>query len=617
MFKIKLLLVVHLFVLVFSGFSQSPKVSRVEPPFWYVGMKNPMLQLMIHGPEIGKTLPAISYDGIIIKAVNYADSPNYIFLDLEFSADIKPGKFEIRFSQNGKKVTSVEYELKARKSGSEQRKGFNSSDAMYLLMPDRFANGDPSNDNVEGMLEKSDKTDLNGRQGGDLKGIGQHIDYLKDLGFTTVWINPVQENNQPRYSYHGYAISDFYKIDPRFGSNEDYVKLIDDFHAKGLKVVMDLIMNHCGSGHWWMKDLPFTEWVHQWPEFTRSNFRTSVLLDPYRSNYDEKQLLQGWFDVNMPDLNQKNRFMANYLIQNSIWWIEYSGLDGIRMDTYPYSYKEFMADWSQAIMTEYPNFNIVGEVWMTDPVSVSYWQKGAMTTPIYNSTLPCIMDFPMSESFNQVFKENDGWNTGILRLYDNLAHDFVYPDPNNILIFADNHDCSRMYTKVGEKIENYKLTLAFLLTTRGIPQIYYGTELLMAGHESSGHGGLRKPFPGGWPGDERNAFVETGRTQLENEAFSYLQNLSNWRLTKEVIHTGKLMHYIPENGMYVYFRYNEKETVMVILNNSTGSRKLETSRYAERLKGFNTGYDVISKKPVSDLQNIDIPAKTAMVIELK
>lgn len=590
---------------------------RIEPPFWYAGMKNSSLQLLINGPEIGKTLPSIGYEGVLVKAVNYAESPNYIFLDLELSSTVQPGTFEIRFSQNGKNVHTVKYELRARKPGSADRKGFTSADVMYLLMPDRFANGDPSNDNVEGMLEKADRTDLNGRQGGDLKGISRHMDYIRDLGFTSVWINPVQENNQARYSYHGYAISDFYKIDPRFGSNQDYVNLVDEFHSKGIKVVMDLIMNHCGSGHWWMKDLPFRDWVHQWPEFTRSNFRTSILLDPYRSGTDEKYLLQGWFDVNMPDLNQKNPFMAKYLIQNSIWWVEYSGLDGIRMDTYPYSYKDFMADWSQAIMTEYPNFNIVGEAWLTDPVSVSYWQKGAMTTPIYHSTLPCVMDFPMSESFNFVFKENDGWNTGILRLYDNLAHDFVYPDPNNVMTFIDNHDCSRMFTKVGEKIENYKLALAFLLTTRGIPQVYYGTEILMAGHESAGHGGIRRPFPGGWPGDERNAFLENGRTNAENDAFQFLHNLINWRKNKEVIHTGKIMHFLPENGVYVFFRYNEKESVMVIMNNSLGARKLDTERFSERLQGFKSGYDVISRKPVNNLRTIDIQAKTAMVIELK
>jgi len=590
---------------------------RIEPPFWYAGMKNSSLQLLINGPEIGKTLPSIGYEGVLVKAVNYAESPNYIFLDLELSSTVQPGTFEIRFSQNGKNVHTVKYELRARKPGSADRKGFTSADVMYLLMPDRFANGDPSNDNVEGMLEKADRTDLNGRQGGDLKGISRHMDYIRDLGFTSVWINPVQENNQARYSYHGYAISDFYKIDPRFGSNQDYVNLVDEFHSKGIKVVMDLIMNHCGSGHWWMKDLPFRDWVHQWPEFTRSNFRTSILLDPYRSGTDEKYLLQGWFDVNMPDLNQKNPFMAKYLIQNSIWWVEYSGLDGIRMDTYPYSYKDFMADWSQAIMTEYPNFNIVGEAWLTDPVSVSYWQKGAMTTPIYHSTLPCVMDFPMSESFNFVFKENDGWNTGILRLYDNLAHDFVYPDPNNVMTFIDNHDCSRMFTKVGEKIENYKLALAFLLTTRGIPQVYYGTEILMAGHESAGHGGIRRPFPGGWPGDERNAFLENGRTNAENDAFQFLHNLINWRKNIEVIHTGKLMHFLPENGVYVFFRYNEKESVMVIMNNSLGARKLDTERFSERLQGFKSGYDVISRKPVNNLRTIDIQAKTAMVIELK
>jgi glycosidase len=441
---------------------------------------------------------------------------------------------------------------------------------------------------------------------------------IANSGFTAVWLNPFLENNQPAFSYHGYAISDFYKTDPRYGTNDLFVKLVDDAHAKGLKIIMDMIFNHCGSGHWFYKDLPSEDWIHQHKEFTRSNFRAPTVSDPYASKADQEQMVTGWFDKNMPDLNQKNPILATYLIQNSIWWIEFAGLDGIRVDTQPYPYKEFMAEWSKAVMVEYPDFNIVGEAWLQKIPITAYFQKGANNKDGYNSYMPSVTDFPMYNAISEAFNEKEGWSAGMAKLYYVLAQDFAYPNPGNLVIFPDNHDLSRYYETLGKDIRKYKMGLAYLLTTRGIPQIYYGTEILMDGKEQEGHGFIRKDFPGGWQGDTKNAFRADGRTDEQNDAYNFLTTLLNWRKNNEIIHSGKLMHFLPEDGIYVVFRYNDTGAVMLVLNNNEADDKdLQMARFNEILKNYSAGKEIISNTKITNLSVLKVPAKSAMIIELE
>ncbi len=605
-------------LLTLSLLSQDIKLYRVEPPFWWTGFKNRGLQLMIYGRNISKTDVTIKSPDAKLMQVNKTENPDYLFLDILILPGNQPESFSINFTKEDKNIAIYNYELKARAPGSSGRKGFNSSDVIYLLMPDRFANGDTANDNIPGMKESARRSDPNGRHGGDIKGILQHLAYIKDLGATTIWINPLLENNMKKYSYHGYSTTDYYRIDPRFGTNEDYRSLSDSIHRKGLKLIMDMIFNHCGSEHWWMTDLPSKDWLNVFREFTRTSYRAGTMTDPYVSDYDSIKFLKGWFDQTMPDLNQHNPFLARYLIQNSIWWIEYAGLDGIRQDTYPYSFKDFMAEWDKAILTEYPGFNIVGECWLTYPSGVAYWQKDAYNRDHYNSYLPSVFDFPMYDALRLGFMENDGWNTGILRLYEILAQDFSYHDPSHIVIFADNHDVNRYLSSQSDDVHKLKMAMAFILTTRGIPEIYYGTEILLKTDKVEGDGGKRVDFPGGWTGDSSDAFMASGRTTAQNDMFHYLKTLLTWRKSKEVIHSGKLKQFIPQDGVYVYFRYNDAETVMVAMNNNEKETKtLKPGIYDEFLARFHSGKDIISGKEINDLNHISIEPKSVIVVELR
>ena len=598
-------------------FSSTISLEKIEPMFWWTKMKNPNLQLMVYGKNIAETKAYIDYAGVEIKKQSQVENPNYLFVDLIISKNAKAGKFYISFKKGKKVIEKFEYELKARKDDSQNRDGFNSSDAIYLLMPDRFSNGNPANDNVNGMLEKSNRTKPLGRHGGDIQGIENHLDYLEELGITALWLNPLLENNMPVESYHGYAITDFYKTDTRFGTNEDYLRLVEKCHSHGIKVIIDLIFNHCGSKHWWMNDLPMQNWIHQFPEFTRSNYRAGTIVDPYASDFDKNKMQTGWFDKTMPDLNQNNEFLSNYLIQNSIWWIEYANLDGVRMDTYPYPYKNMMTKWAKRVMAEYPNFNIVGEAWLGKPSLVSYWQKDALNFDGFNSHLPSVFDFPLMYKLSSAFNENDGWDTGLSSLYDILGEDFLYPNPDNLVTFLDNHDGDRFFNKINGIFNSYKMATAFLLTIRGIPQIYYGTEILMDGKEHVSHGDIRKDFQGGWENDKENAFLQSGRSKKQDEAFNYMSKLLNWRKNNEVIHTGNLKHFIPENGIYVYFRYNSENAVMVILNNNDKSKTIDTKRFNECLANYNSGSEIITDKELLDISTISIGKKSAMIIELK
>lgn len=612
----KILVSLIILIVFHNSFAQNGSIERVEPLFWWAGMKSPDLQLMVQGENITSSEVSLEYPGVKLVAVSKVQSPNYLFIDLKLAKDVRPGSFEIQFKQNGKVTDTYTYELKAREKGSQNRQGFNSSDVIYLITPDRFVNGNPDNDWVEGTKEKPDRSDRDGRHGGDIRGIINSLDYLQEMGFTAVWLNPVLENNMTQVSYHGYSTTDFYKVDPRYGSNEEYRQLNDELDKRGMKLIMDMIFNHCGSEHWWMEDMPMSGWINNYPEYKITSHRRTVNQDPHASEADFKAMVEGWFVPTMPDLNQQNPFMAKYLIQNSIWWIEYVGLEGIRQDTWPYPDKNMMSEWTQRVLKEYPGFNIVGEEWSLNPAIVSYWQKGKYNTDGYQCHLPSLMDFPLQNAVSSALKNDETWGTGLVQLYETLASDFLYPDAGNLVVFPDNHDMSRFFVQVGEDVDLLKMGVAFFLTTRGIPQMYYGTEVLMK-HPGDHHGDIRAEFPGGWDDHNQNAFTGEGLTAEQKNMQQYIATIQNWRKNKEVIHTGKLMHFVPENGVYTYFRYNAKETVMIILNKNKSETSLQTERFAERMKGFSSGTEIISSARINDLTEIKIPAKTAMIIELK
>ena len=610
-------LIVFLSFFTLSAFAQ---IERVEPAFWWVGMKNPQLQLLIHGTEICNRQVSIQYPGVKVLKVNRACSPNYLFVTLDINSKIaNAGKFDMQLTQPGKQAITVNYELKNRRPDSEKRAGFTSADVIYLLMPDRFANGDLKNDNIDSQPEKANRTIDYGRHGGDIKGIQDHLDYIKELGATAIWCTPVQENNYSKYTYHGYAISDFYKIDPRFGSNDEYAGFVAASHQKGLKVIMDMVSNHSGIWAWWMSDLPFEDWIHQWETFTRTNHKAKTIKDIHAAEVDKKQMVNGWFDTTMPDLNQQNQYFWTYYIQNSIWWIEYADLNGIRMDTYPYNDRDAMAQWAKAITDEYPHFNIMGETWLYSTQDIAFWQKNSVNPLKYNSQLPTVMDFILQNALTKCFNEHGNpWeDVGMNRLYNTIADDYLYPDVNNLLVFAENHDTQRYNHVLNGDLAKYKMAMSFLMTTRGIPQIYYGTEIGMTGNKDKGDGDIRRDFPGGWQGDSINAFTPAGRNSAQSEYFNFTAKLLNWRKNKPVIHTGLLTHYVPENDVYVYFRYNDTEKIMVILNNNESEQTLKIDRYAQSLESKTSGTDVMTGKTYDLKSNLIVPKESALILELK
>jgi glycosidase len=590
-------------------------IERVDPPSWFTGMKEDVVQLMVYGKEIGSFDAKTDYPGVAVKTMIRTENPNYLFVNLEISDEAVPGTVTLTFTRGRQKLTHS-YPLLERPAGPAR--GFNTSDVIYLLMPDRFANGDTSNDNVAGMTEQMNRSNPGGRHGGDMKGITDHLDYLHSLGVTGIWLNPFLENNQHHSSYHGYSTTDFYKSDPRYGSNDEFKNLVAEAHKRGMKVVMDMIFNHVGSFHWWMNDLPSRDWIHRFDEFTRTNYRASTYMDPYASETDRMVMEKGWFDVTMPDLNQNNPLVETYLIQTSLWWIAFSDLDGIRMDTFPYPLPEMMSRWAKRVEEEFPGFFIVGEVWYDDPSHTSYWALNKENPDGFRSNLPSLTDLPMCFATHRAFEGKLNPTDGLSKLYNLLSQDFLYPDPFRNVVFLDNHDMTRFFTQTGSSLDAYKMGLAFIMTTRGIPQLYYGTEIVMEGDKSKGDGRLRDDFPGGWPGDSRNAFTGDGLTGQEKEALEYTRLILNWRKTKDVIHTGRLKHYIPSDGVYVYFRYSDDESVMVVINNNPEeTRTIRGEKFAESLQGFTGGTDIISGRKIDDLGSFTIGPKTAMIIELK
>ena len=620
---------------------------NIDPPFWWVGMKNPELQILVHDDNVASSEVSVNYPGVTIQRVDKVSNPNYLFIYLNIAPDAKPGTFDIVFKDKGKKTVN-RYELKERNS-KVGAQGFGTEDVLYLITPDRFANGNPGNDNlpdVESVLNarKADANapqrrqqggqsgqgrrpgmpagrNANGRHGGDIRGVIDHLDYIQDLGVTTIWLNPVQSNSAR--SYHGYAINDFYQIDPRFGTMDEYIEFVDAAHARGMKVVMDMIFNHCGGDHWWMNDLPAEDWLNFDNTFTNCNHLKWTVMDPHAAPSERRLFTDGWFNSGMPDLNQRNAHVATYLIQQSMWWIEYTRIDGIRQDTYSYMDFDFGARWCRETFAEYPDFNITGEVWY--PVGSNlpaWWQRGGKLSG-KDSELKSVMDFNLAfitqTAFDEPSASREQFSTGLFNIYMSMANDYLYSDPDNVLVFLDNHDLSRFREADDEGLNKYKQGIAFLLTTRGIPQIYYGTELLFEGTKAQGDGVIRKDMPGGWEGDERSVFTREGRTELENEAYDYMKALLDWRRESDAVKYGKLIQYapVPDHGdCYVYARIKDDKTVLVVLNGSDKDARINMSRYTDVTSGFTKGKDVVSGRTMDITTALEVPARGTFVLDL-
>jgi len=610
-----------LFLLIPAIQAQLPEqIQVIDPPFWWAEMPVNELQIQLYGDELGLYRAETDYPGVKILRQYAVDSPNYLFLYFDISDEAKAGNMEITLSRHSKEIT-FNYELRTRESMEGRNQGFDPSDVIYLMMPDRFANGDPTNDSIEGMLESADRSNPQRRQGGDIQGVMDHLDYIENLGMTAIWFTPMFENDMSiEYgAYHGYAATDLYKVDRRFGSNELYKELVSKVQERGMKVIMDMIHNHIGINHWWMDDLPTNDWVFDYEEVGQTNYRGVVASDPYASAYDSTKLTNGWFVPEMPDLNQNNPLLADYLIQNTLWWIEYSGIDGIRMDTYVFPDRDYMARWAKEVIEAYPNFNIVGEAWVENVPAEAYWQYDKPGVEDgYQSHLPSVTDFQFSFAIRDAFNEEFGWTTGLSQLYYAFSQDFLYSDPMGNVIFLDNHDMSRYFEHIGKDEDHFKMAYAFLMTTRGIPQVYYGTELMMA-HENRGGDdeAWRQTMPGGWPDDNRSIFTKAGRTDKENEIMEYVTKLTQWRKDAIATHEGKLVHFIPENNTYVYFRIYEDQTIMVAMNANEAAVTLDRDRFAEILDDFKVGVDVISGEEMDVSDHFEVSGKTAGVWELK
>ncbi len=618
-------------LLLLCTFFSFAQVSRIEPPNWWTGMKNNKVQLLVQHKNIQQAQVSINNKSIAIEAVHKADSPNYLFIDLAFAENTPSGAFAIEFKMPSGKKLNATYELKERTKKAEDYIGFSSKDVIYLITPDRFANGNPKNDSFKNLKETAvNRKDDYARHGGDLQGITNHVDYIANMGFTQIWPCPVLTNDMYNSSYHGYAMTNFYEVDPRFGTLDEYKQLAIKAGEKGLGLIMDQVANHCGLEHWWMSDLPFKDWVNYQENFEKnranwgneyninSNHRRTTNQDAYAAKTDKELMNGGWFVPTMPDLNQRNPFMAKYLIQNSIWWVETLGLSGIRQDTYPYPDKAFMSNWAGAIMTEYPNFNIVGEEWSTNPLLIGYWQADKKNKEGYTSNLKSTMDFAMQKAIVDALNEPEQWDKGLVKIYEGLANDFAYASPQNIMAFPDNHDMSRIFTQLKGDITNTKIALSHLLVLPRIPQIYYGTEILMNDFDKPGdHGLIRTDFPGGWPGDSTNAFTGNGLSPEAKDMQNYLTTLLNYRKNSNAIHKGSTLHFAPDNGVYVLTRTFENETVVYILNKNEKAITLNLDRFKElNLKGKPLK-NILSNEVIIWEQQLKLPTKGSYIFTTK
>lgn len=610
----------HLFLALLCISSPALRAQSIEiyPPHWWAGMKHNTLQLLVKStdPELSKSDVSIQHQGISISNIHRLENGKYLALDIVINSDAAPGNAIITF-KSGKKTQKVNWPLRLRDKGKAFAQGVTSADFIYLAMPDRFSNGNPLNDKVKGMRDQSlNRDSIFHRHGGDLQGLIDHLDYLQDLGVTTVWLTPVLENDMPDRTEHGYAITNHYKVDPRQGGAELYKKLSNELHKRNMKLIQDAVYNHVGLYHFFVQDKPTGDWLHEWPSYTNTTYKDQPLMDIHASKDDQRRMSNGWFTRFMPDLNQHNPYVANFLIQHALWSVEEFAIDGWRIDTYIYNDLEFMNRCNQALLDEYPNISLFGETWVHGIAAQAYFARNTFSTP-FKSNLPGVTDFQTNlYGIMNALNEPFGWTNGVNKLYQTLASDFVYEDAMRNVNFLDNHDMSRFYSVVNEDLSKYKMGLAWLLTCRGIPQIYYGTEVLMKG-VSNPDGWVRLDFPGGWPGDKVNKFTREGRTEKENEAFEWTKKLANFRKNSSAIKTGKMMQYVPEDGVYVYFRYDDNQTVMCVMNTQEKPMTIDTKRFTERIKGFKQGREVATDIIHNVQATLSIPQKYMLVLELK
>ena len=598
-------------------------LAHVEPPDWWVGMKSPDLQVMLHGAGIGALAAELApAPGVTLVGTRRGDSPNYLFVDLRIEPSARPGTLTLRLKRDGQVVVEHPYVLRARAAGSAQRESFGPKDAIYLVVPDRFANGDPSNDVVPGLAEGLHREDPGGRHGGDLAGLTAHLDYIAAMGFTMLWPTPVSVNDSPKWSYHGYGATDFYQVDPRFGSNADYVRLGAEAKRHGIGLIQDIVLNHIGVHHWWMADLPTAYWVNTWPQYTETHHARMSLQDPYAAPSDRKRFSDGWFSPGMPDLNQRQPLVATYLTQMSLWWIETADLAGVRTDTYSYSDKDFLAAWSRRLKDEYPKLNIVGEEWSPHPAVVSYWQAGKHNHDGYVSSLPSLMDFPLQEAMLAGLNQQDAHDGGFMKLYEALAHDFVYPDPANLVLFEGNHDTPRVYSVLHDDLELTKMAWAYLSFVRRIPQFFYGSEILMTSPRHRDDGAVRADFPGGWAGDAVNAFTGAGLGERQAGAQAWLKRLLNWRKAERLVHDGALMQYAPLAESYVLFRHDAAKglggrRLMLAMSKAKEARELDLTRFPEMLRDGDTAVDVMTGERRTLGKTLTLPARSVTLLSIE
>lgn len=587
---------------------------HIEPHTWWAGMAHTELQLMLHGTDIASSDVSFADNTLRITRIEKTDNPNYLFVYID-TKNAQPGIYRLTIKK-GKKTQQTDYVLQARTEGSAERHGFTSADAWYLLMPDRFANGNPDNDNVAGYNQGVVRGNLFQRQGGDIQGIIDHLDYIADLGITAIWPTPLLEDNDTAYSYHHYACSDYYRIDPRFGTNEEYKQLADECHKRGMKLIKDIVPNHCGRTHWWMNDLPDSTWLHQWPTFTRTNYNVSIWTNENPSERDLTLLEKGWFDTNMPDLNLSNPLLFDYLRQVYVYWIEYAGLDGLRVDTYPYNDIFVAARLLNAINKEYPNLNSVGECWVKTPIQTAFYQTGAKNKNGFDSGLQSVMDFTLKDVFDWSFLEPEAWNTGTIRFYNHFAQDFVYPNKNLLMNMLDNHDMNRYAAMIGRDPKIYKMGLAVISTIRGYPQFYYGDEIMIEG-KAGAYEDARHTFPGGWKDDTHNAFDPQQRTELENDIYNYTKTLLTFRKHCSALHDGTMKQFLPNDGIYVYFRYDDKAKVMIMVNNNDTDKNVELAHYDEMQIVGRTAHNITTGQTAELGTQITIPGKTVWILDIE
>ncbi|MBP7185145.1 MAG: glycoside hydrolase family 13 protein, partial [Saprospiraceae bacterium] len=594
------------------------KNARVEPLFWWVNMPDPNLEILIYDNNIKDCKVEIAHPGVQLINVDPEENPNYLFITIKISPDTKAGIFDIVLKKNNQIYKKYKYELKTRDKDENRIKGLNQSDVVYLIMPDRFANGNESNDSYDDLKQKGVyRNKMFFRHGGDLQGVMEHLDYLKDLGVTALWLNPILESDEYYETYHGYAMTDFYKIDKRFGTNEDYKMLVEKCHQKGIKVVMDIVLNHVGIEHWFVQDIPSMDWLNQqWKEFQRTNYRDQTLFDPYASAKDKEIMSDGWFDHHMPDLNQRNKHLAKYLIQNNIWWVEYTGLDAYRIDTYIYPDQRFMSDWGKAMKNTFPELTFFGETWVNTIPNQTYFTQNNHLNKEFNNNQPGVTDFQVYFALMEALQKPAGWTEGVARLYNTLANDYLYEDPSRNVTFVDNHDLARFYSMCNENIEKYKSGLSILFTLRGTPQLYYGTEILMKGFTDP-DGKVRSDFPGGWKGDKENKFYSQGRTKEENIAYDHIKTLAYYRKTMPALNKGSFTQFIPRDGIYTYFRIYENQVVMVIFNSNDKKMNVETNYYSEKMLGFHSAKSLLTNKIFDNISSFELQSHETLILELK